>query len=354
MGRSRDHASRPDAPPPIGGYDDAGRTYGSLDDLWAVQTAERDAFYAANDAWWANGGYGGSTDDAAMIGDDESAADVADSCRFLDGLLVRHPRAGRRAALDAAAGVGRVTKHVLLRRYESVHLVEACEEWSKQSRRYLGNKRCQACTFTRARLESYSPRACSYDLVWLQWALQYLTDADAVSALRHLAAALRPSGLLVLKENRPYGGASERRFQLDTPEGEHGRYDITRPDVHHRHLFSMAHLDVVECERCEETNYWVLRPQPVGADGGSPHHTGRAMETEGAMKGLRAGGGARGGARAGGADASRRRGRALRGGDGAAGGRGATSMPREPRGDEDSGSSSIEAATVRASRLALS
>ena len=34
-----------------------------------------------------------------------------------------------------------MTKHVLLRRCDEVHLLEGCEVWSKQSRRYLGKKR---------------------------------------------------------------------------------------------------------------------------------------------------------------------------------------------------------------------
>lgn len=34
--------------------------------------------------------------------------------------------------------------------------------------------------------------------------------------------------------------AREDRFQLETPSGEEGRYDITRTDAHHRVLFGMA------------------------------------------------------------------------------------------------------------------
>jgi len=92
--------------PAICGRDDTGRFFASLDELWAEQRAQRRAFYAANSAWWEDGGYNGSTDEAAMIGDEHSEADIEESRRFLDGLLARQ---GLRvaSALDAGAGVGR-------------------------------------------------------------------------------------------------------------------------------------------------------------------------------------------------------------------------------------------------------
>ena len=252
-------ASTEAKPPPISGHDDSGRRYASLEELWVEQEAQRSAYYAANSAWWEDGGYNGSTDEAAMIGDEHSEEDVKESSAFLDGLLRAHGLSVG-SALDAGAGVGRVTKHVLLKRCQHVHLVEGCETWSKQSRRYLGKKRSQACTFTHARLEEFVPTPGSYDLVWVQWTLQYLVDSDAIRTLQALKAALRHKGLLVLKENRPYlCGKNHEEFQMDTPGGEHGRFDITRPDQHHRFLFAAAGLAVVLCQQGAETNTWALR-----------------------------------------------------------------------------------------------
>ena len=81
--------------PAICGHDDTGRVYASLDELWSVQQEQRAAFYSANRLWWEDGGYNGSTDEAAMIGDENSEADTEESGRFLDGLLNarwdRHP-----------------------------------------------------------------------------------------------------------------------------------------------------------------------------------------------------------------------------------------------------------------------
>ena len=239
-----------------------------------------------------------------MIGDGGGEADGAEGLAFLDRYLAGdRDDAGRqqtrskplpmRHAVDAGAGVGRLTKTVLLKRYQGVHLVEADDHLSKRSRAYLGRKRADRCTFTCARLESLSLAdgiedtlddgsgsgsgggtssgvsrssnggggtgtgtsgnrpsknssrdsaldSASADLVWLQWTLQYLTDADAVRALRGLADALvAGTGFLVVKENRPYGLARTDRFQMETPVVS-GRYDITRTDDHHRLLFEMS------------------------------------------------------------------------------------------------------------------
>lgn len=195
-----------EAPPRISGSDDAGRAYASLEVLWADQAAHHSSYYAANDEWWDADGYGGGNDEEAMIGDAGSEEDALHSLRFLDGVRSRLPDLQLRTALDVGAGVGRVTKHgetahswwdratggtalralqgcaartawlgqpspsrshsltqpathphphphshpsVLLRRCERVCLLEACERWLKQSRRYLGNKRAQVST-TRA------------------------------------------------------------------------------------------------------------------------------------------------------------------------------------------------------------
>lgn len=263
-------------PPLISGSDDSGRTFESLEALWLEQARHHARYYAANDEWWDADGYGGANDDEAMIGDGGSEEDAAHSLAFLDAVRQLRPEWRLRTAIDAGAGVGRVTKHVLLRRCDHVCLVEACERWLKQSRRYLGNKRASKCAFLHARLEdltlqhSLTHKAQAsvpqYDLVWVQWTLQYLVDAHAVSALRALAGCLGPGGVLILKENRPCpqtgsGATSSEAFRVDTPEGAHGRYDVTRPDAHHEWLFECAGLAVAHAERgCVhgEVTAWAL------------------------------------------------------------------------------------------------
>jgi len=194
-----------------------------------------------------------------MIGDTGSGEDVEHSRRLLDEVLAARPALRRRYVLDAGAGVGRVTKHVLLRRFDKACMLEPCSRWLKEARRYLGHRRADRCTLVNQGLEEYAMPRGTYDLVWFQWCLQYLTDGAVVTALEGAGQALAPGGVVMVKENRSWQRGKELQFQVDTPEGPNERYDITRPDDHHRWLFHCAGLVVDHWEHWDETTTWVLR-----------------------------------------------------------------------------------------------
>jgi len=204
-----------------------------------------------------------------MIGDDGAEADGEEGLAFLDRWMVlarttQNKKLVTKRAIDAGAGVGRVTKLVLLKRYDTVRLVEADPNWSRRSQVYLGRKRSKGCTFVCSRLEDIQPQTViawgePADVVWLQWTLQYLTDQDAIRTLKSLASSLViGTGVLIVKENRPYAPARLDRFQMDTPDGPHERYDLTRTDMHHRLLFQKAGLIVDLNEMGVETNTYAL------------------------------------------------------------------------------------------------
>jgi hypothetical protein len=217
-------------PPVICGVDDIGNTFTNLMELWSEQAIHRTSYYTANSTFWNEDGYAGSADEEAMIGDaTTSVNDVIHSLQLIDNIHADHPTWIIRNALDCGAGVGRVTKHVLLKRCNRVCLLEGCERWFKQIRRYLGKKRSQNCKFVLGQLEECSAlEACCqgdirssnsrrsnngdrrgtkgeilFDLIWIQWTLQYLIDADVVSTLLRMRSALTSNGRLIIKENRP-------------------------------------------------------------------------------------------------------------------------------------------------------
>ena len=114
----------------IKGSDDSGIFYNSHGELRRVQNCCREEFYKANALYWSTGGYGGLTDEEAMIGDSGGIQDGEEGLLFLDKLLAL-------AELSAALAPGsttnnhgnkknpkrlvdRVTKHILLKHYNMV------------------------------------------------------------------------------------------------------------------------------------------------------------------------------------------------------------------------------------------
>ena len=71
------------------------------------------------------------------------------------------------------------------------------------------------------------------DLIWINWLLTYLNDADAVHVLRCAAAAVAGDGVICVKDN--VGKTSVDR------RGDHGR---SRPRQEYADLFAAAGLAV--------------------------------------------------------------------------------------------------------------
>lgn len=194
-------------PSSIKGMDDAGRFYSSHQELLTTQSDRKDEFYHAKASYWESGGYGSTTDDEAMIGDGGGIQDGEESLAFLDQLASFMSNSNSKSdnknnalpnrmhfgqAVDLGAGVGRVTKLVLLKRFGEVRLVEADEGWSKRSKVYLGRKRAGRCSFVNQRLDDLTDEdirnwGSPADLMWVQWTLQYMIDKDVVECLKVLA-----------------------------------------------------------------------------------------------------------------------------------------------------------------------
>ena len=238
----------------ISGADDAGREYPNLWELWLVEGQQRDKFYRVNEDWWVEGYEGRETLEGAMIGDDASEEDLVHSCTLLARAIESMPQKPH-SALDVGAGVGRVTRGVLLPAVSGpVFLVDQSAKWLRAAKTYLAED-ASRCTFIQSKLEDYRP-AETFDLIWIQWTLQYLIDQDVVELLKRLSQCLSSQGVLVLKENRPVYSQSEC-FQMDTP-GKEGRFDITRPEKHLAVLVELSGLAITYTENWDECSCWLL------------------------------------------------------------------------------------------------
>lgn len=111
-------------------------------------------------------------------------------------------------ALDCGAGVGRVSRALLLHYFQEVDLIEPSAHLLEAAKKdLLGPKKTsypashRAVGFFQQGLESFIPEPSRYDVVWVQWAMLYLKDEDAIIFLQRCASALKPGGLIFVKEN---------------------------------------------------------------------------------------------------------------------------------------------------------
>lgn len=209
---------------------------------------------------------------SGVLGGQEHVADddVRESLAFLDALTSSGGGGGgdgavtppmqRGRALDCGAGIGRVTRDVLVHRFRTVDVLEqspkmaaqaACElaAWTADEGGGGGRVGAIVCCglqdlVTPATAASVTAAAAvsrvgdDYDCVWLQWVIGCVMDVDFVDLLRALATRLAPTGVIVLKDNivsQPEGTA----FQYDR-----GDHSITRSRAYLDALIARAGLHV--------------------------------------------------------------------------------------------------------------
>lgn len=133
-----------------------------------------------------------------------SPTDIQGSNRFLDELFKMRPAPENGRALDCGAGIGRVTKNLLSKRFEIVDLVEQDAQFVSKAEEYLKvNNRIdpRVGDIFNEGLQTFTPKNFTYDVIWSQWVLGHLTDADLIAFLRRCIGGLRPNGCIVIKEN---------------------------------------------------------------------------------------------------------------------------------------------------------
>ncbi|KAH7078998.1 alpha-N-methyltransferase NTM1 [Paraphoma chrysanthemicola] len=161
---------------------------------------------------------------------------------------------------DCGAGIGRITKGLLLGVAKRVDIVEPVKKFTDELVQSLGNGeyagdgeskhgKGQVGEVINLGLQDWIPEVASYDVIWNQWCLGHLTDAQLVIYLRRCTAGLRPAegdepskSWIIVKEN------------MSTDIGHKDIYDeedssVTRSDDKFRRLFKEARLKIVATEQ---------------------------------------------------------------------------------------------------------
>ncbi|CRG90088.1 Alpha N-terminal protein methyltransferase 1 [Talaromyces islandicus] len=146
--------------------------------------------------------------------------------------------------VDCGAGIGRVTEGFLSKVCEVVDIVEPVAKFAevvrdgplgKSGKNLVGDVYVSG-------LEDWVPEdGKKYDLVWNQWCVGHLTDAQLTEYLKRAAAALTDSGLIVLKENVSTDINGKDYF--DATDNA-----VTRAEGKFRQIFKQAGLRLVKSE----------------------------------------------------------------------------------------------------------
>lgn len=169
-----------------------------------------------------------------------SRIDLQGSANFLAKLRLQSkhfpPNAGKLARVaDCGAGIGRITRGFLSNVAETVDIVEPVTSFTDQ----IKNEKCVGKVYN-VGLEQWHPRE-KYDVVWNQWCVGQLTDAQLVEYMKRLPQCLNAGGWIVVKENLSNHNLGEDVYdETDS--------SVTRTDVKFRQLFERAGLRLVSTE----------------------------------------------------------------------------------------------------------
>ena len=170
-----------------------------------------------------------------------SPSDLASSTRFLQHLRDTRPELKFEVSCECGAGIGRVSKGLFLPlNFTRCDIVEVSAELISQSPDYIGNL-ASRCRFYCTGLQDFEPKPNTYDVIWVQWCIGYLTDKDCVKFLKRMGASLRKGGLIVLKDNT----CTESAFVLDRDDSS-----VTRSLDYLLALADIAALRVV-CQKVQ-------------------------------------------------------------------------------------------------------
>ncbi|USP82340.1 uncharacterized protein yc1106_09614 [Curvularia clavata] len=158
-------------------------------------------------------------------------------------------------AADCGAGIGRITKGLLLGVSEKVDVVEPVKKFTDELAQSLANEEQkkgsgQLGQIINLGLQDWVPEPGTYDLIWNQWCLGHLTDAQLVVYLQRCKQGLKLAiegdnatrSWIVVKENM----STNVRHQ-DIYDDEDS--SVTRSDTKFRTLFQKAGLKVVATEQ---------------------------------------------------------------------------------------------------------
>ncbi|KAF1913636.1 alpha-N-methyltransferase NTM1 [Ampelomyces quisqualis] len=210
-----------------------------------------------------------SSDVNGMLGGypQSSRVDLQGSSNFLAKLRRGKSRTTKQSlpplerVADCGAGIGRITKGLLLGVARRVDVVEPVKKFTDELVQSLGNgeyagdgenktHKGQVGEVINLGLQDWIPEPGAYDVIWNQWCLGHLTDVQLINYLRRCKAGLTPAkdgedvsqSCIIVKEN-----LSTEITHRDIYDDEDS--SVTRSDDKFRRLFQQAGLKIIATEQ---------------------------------------------------------------------------------------------------------
>jgi protein N-terminal methyltransferase len=141
--------------------------------------------------------------DSAMANgssDEFVAEDVRHSRSVVSRLVSSGVVAATRHALDCGAGIGRVTRLVLLPAgFERVHLFDQEPRFVEHAREAFRDDP-RVVQVEVASVQEFAVAGLEFDLIWVQWVALFLADSEVAAFLHRCKSMLSKGGAVVLKE----------------------------------------------------------------------------------------------------------------------------------------------------------
>lgn len=189
-----------------------------------------------------------SSDVNGMLGGypQTSRIDLLGSSNFLTKLRRGKSQYGKQQlsrlsrVADCGAGIGRITKGLLVGVSKKVDVVEPVKKFTDELVASLETEedKERIGEVVNLGLQDWAPEPGAYDLIWNQWCLGHLTDSQLVAYLRRCKEGLvkEHESWVVVKENLA-GGKVDIYDEVDS--------SVTRTDEKFRKLFKEARLRIV-------------------------------------------------------------------------------------------------------------
>lgn len=163
--------------------------------------------------------------------------DITFSRAILDRQVKGH-NLGNQHCAEFGAGIGRITKNLLIEYFQEIDLIDPVKEFLDFAQKDFGD---------RVKLNLYPIGAqewkatTKYDCFWIQWTLMYLTDDDAIKLLKDCKSHLKRYGKIFVKENG-FPNDPDKSLAYWNPDD----HSFARSHESYLALFEKAGLTVVE------------------------------------------------------------------------------------------------------------